>query len=54
MAEKEEKLINLLEQRQEDAVRRVASYSTNRADSAASHSATSMSSNNSSNSMTAG
>ena len=60
LVEKEEKLIHLLEQRQEEAVRRVAYPPTTntavngRTDSAASHSANSMSSNNSSNSIGAG
>ena len=48
MAEKEEKLINLLEHRQDEAIRRIA---YNGRDSANSHSANSLSSNNSSNSL---
>eukprot|EP00095_Tigriopus_kingsejongensis_P003618 maker-scaffold49_size462716-snap-gene-2.8 protein:Tk03618 transcript:maker-scaffold49_size462716-snap-gene-2.8-mRNA-1 annotation:"hypothetical protein KGM_12064" len=50
LAEKEEKLIHLLEQRQEDTVRRINNF--NGRDSAASHSANSLSSNNSANSIT--
>ena len=52
MQEKEEKLINLLEQRQEEAVRRIA-YSNGRESTANSaHSGNSLSSNNSANSLT--
>ena len=55
LAEKEEKMIHLLERRQDEAVRRVAYAGAGRTDSAASHSANSMSStNSSSNSAAAG
>ncbi|XP_059096347.1 ensconsin-like isoform X2 [Tigriopus californicus] len=50
LAQKEEKLIHLLEQRQEETVRRINNF--NGRDSIASHSANSLSSNNSANSIT--